>query len=72
MYSEDMEMDVDLPEDHYMESEMKEMETIYMGTESEAPKTFQRNDPYHRHSFQRQRLSSRDSRFNNFQKQPQF
>ena len=38
MYTEDM--DEDLPEDHYTE---KELETMYMGTESEARKRFQRN-----------------------------
>ena len=32
MYAEDMEEDEDLPEDHYTESELKEMETLYMGT----------------------------------------
>ena len=46
MYTEDMEIDVDLPDDHYTESEMKEMETMYMGTKSEARKRFQRNGPY--------------------------
>ena len=51
MYTEDMEMDVDLPEDHYTDSEMKEMETMYMGTESEAQKRFQRSGPYQRQSF---------------------
>ena len=40
MYTEDMEMDVDLPEDHYTDSEMKDMETMYMGTKSEAQKRF--------------------------------
>ena len=61
MYTEDMDINVDLPEDHYIESEMKEIETMYMGTESEARKRFQRNDPYRRQSFQKQRSSSRDS-----------
>ena len=42
IYTEDTEMDVDLPEDHYMESEMKKMETIFIGTESEAQKRFQK------------------------------
>ena len=46
MYTEDMEMDVDLPKDHYTESEMKEMEMMYMVTKSEAQKRFQRNGPY--------------------------
>ena len=69
MYTEDMEMDVDLPEDHYTESEMKEMEMMYMGTESEARKRYQRNGLYRRQSFQRQRSSSRDSCFNNIRKQ---
>ena len=34
MYTEDINKDI--PEDHYTESEMKEMEKMYMGTESEA------------------------------------
>ena len=68
MYNEDMEMDVDLPGDHYAESEMKEMETMYMGTESEARNRFERNGPCRRQSFQRQRSNSRDSRYGGFQK----
>ena len=51
MYTEDVEMDEDLPEDCYTESEMKEMETMFMGTESEARKRFQRNGPYRPRSF---------------------
>ena len=34
----DMEDDEDLPEHQYTEAEMKEMETLYMGTENEARK----------------------------------
>ena len=51
MYAEDMEEDKDLPEDHYTESELKEMETLYMGTESKARKRFQRNGPHRRPYF---------------------
>ena len=51
MYTEDVKMDDDLPEDCYTESEMKQMETMYMGTENEAWKRFQRNGPYRRQSF---------------------
>ena len=58
MYAEDMEEDKDLPEDHYTESELKEMETLYMGTESEARKRFQRNGPYRKSSFSRPRSLS--------------
>ena len=46
MYTEDM--DEDLPEDHYTETEM---EIMYMGTESEARKRFQRNGSYRRQPF---------------------
>ena len=56
MNAEDMEKDEDLPEDHYTESELKEMETLYMETESEARKRFQRNGPYRRSSFSRPSL----------------
>ena len=40
MYTEDVEMDENLPGDCYTESEMKEMETMFMGTESEARRRF--------------------------------
>ena len=40
MYAEDLHED--LPETYYMESELKEIEIMYMGTESEAPKRYQR------------------------------
>ena len=63
MYTEDM--DEDLPEDHYTE---KELETMYMGTESEAHKRFQRNGSYRRQLFGRPRSSSRDSRYNGFRR----
>ena len=33
-------MDKDFPEDPYTESEIKEMETIFIGTKSEARKRF--------------------------------
>ena len=62
MYAEDMEMDEDLPEDHYTEEEMKEMETMFKGTERKARKIFQRNGPYKR-SFSRPRSLSQDSRY---------
>ena len=63
MYTEDMEKDKDLPEDHYTESELKEMETLYLGTESKARKRFQRNGPYRQSSFSRPRSLSQDSRY---------
>ena len=59
MYTEDM--DEDLPEDHYTE---KELETMYIGTESEACKRFQRNNSYRRQPFERPRSSSRDLIYN--------
>ena len=42
MYAEDkdMEDDENLPEHQYTDAEMKEMETLYMGTESEVRKRF--------------------------------
>ena len=51
-----------LPETQYKETEL---EALYMGTQSEARKQFQRNGSYQRRqSFDRQqRMSSRDSRF---------
>ena len=39
-----------LPATHYTEAEQKEIEALYMGTESESRKRFQRN-----HSFSQQR-----------------
>ena len=56
MYTED-----DLPEDNYTETELKENETMYMGTESEARKRYQRQGPSRRQSFVRQRSGSQDS-----------
>ena len=41
MCAEDMEEDEDLSEDHYTESELKEMETLYMESESKARKRLQ-------------------------------
>ena len=38
MYTEDKEDDKDLPQHQYTEAEMTEMETLYMGTESEVRK----------------------------------
>ena len=35
--------DEDLPDDHHTKAEMKEMETMFMGTESEARMRFQKN-----------------------------
>ena len=67
MYTEDR--DEDLPEYHYRE---KELEIMYMGTESEARIRFQRNDSYRRQPFGRPRSSSRDSRYNGFRRPSQF
>ena len=36
----------ELPEDHFTETEMREIETMYIGTESKARKKFQRSGPY--------------------------
>ena len=47
MYTKDGEkMDEDLPDNHYTEADMKEMETIFMGTKSKARRRFQKNGPY--------------------------
>ena len=54
MYTEDVEMDENLPDNHYTELEMKEMEMMFMATESEARKGFQKNGPY-RSAFTRPR-----------------
>ena len=43
MYTEDVEMDENLPDDHYTEVEMEEIDIMLMGTESEARKRVQRN-----------------------------
>ena len=67
MYTEDSE-EV-LPQDQYSESELKDIDTMYMGTKSEARKRFQRNGQYRRQSFQRLRSSSRDSCYSGPQRQ---
>ena len=72
MYMEDVEMDENLPDNHYTESEMKDMETMFMGTESEARKRFKRNGPYRPRSFSRQRSLSRDLRYDRSRRQPQY
>ena len=54
MYTEDM--DEDLPEEHSTE---KELETMYMGTESEARKRFQRQGSFRRRESFGQRYTSR-------------
>ena len=46
MYAGDMEGNEDLPQHQYTEAELKEMETLFMGNESEARKRFNRNGPY--------------------------
>ena len=46
-----------LPATHYTEAEQKEIEALYMGTESESRKRFQRN-----RSFSQQRGQSQDRR----------
>ena len=47
MYTEDGDkMDEDLPDDHYTKAEMKEMEMMFMGTESKARRRFPKNGPY--------------------------
>ena len=53
MYTEDI--NEELLENHYMETELREIKTIYIGTESEAGKRFQRSGPYRRQYFGRQR-----------------
>ena len=62
----------DLPDDCYTESEMKEMDTMFMGTESEARKRFQRNGPYRPRSFSRPRSLSQDSRYDRSRRQSQY
>ena len=70
IYTEDV--NEELPEDHYTEAELREIETMYMGTESEARKRFQRSGPYRRQSSARQRSESRDSCYGGFQRQSIF
>ena len=70
MYTEDRYED--LPETHYTETELQEIDTMFMGTESEARKRYQRNGSYRRQSFGRQKSNSRDSRYGNFRRQSRF
>ena len=68
MYTEDRErMDEDVPDNSYTKTEMKEMETMFMGTESEARWRFQKNGPYRPRS--RPRSLSQDSRYDGFRRQ---
>ena len=67
---EDMEdIDKDLPEEHSIE---KELETMYMETESEARKRFQRTRPYRTQSFGRLRYCFRDFRYDGFHRPSRF
>ena len=59
----------ELLEDLYTETEMREIETIYVETESKAHKRFQRSSPYQRHCFARQRSISSDLRYGGIPRQ---
>ena len=48
----------DLPDEHYTETEMEEIEMMYMGTENKTRKRYQRQSPPRLQSFSRQRSSS--------------
>ena len=65
-------MDEDLPDDYYTEAKMKEIETMYIGTESMVHKRFQRSGPYGRQFFARLRSRSRDLRYGGFPRQSRF
>ena len=62
MYAE--EVHDHLPKTYYTRSELEDIETMYMGTESEARKRYQRLGSFRRQSFdRRQRSNSRGSRY---------
>ena len=63
MYTEDVEMTENLPDDHYTEAEEEEIDTMFMGTESKARKRFQKNSLY------RPRSLSRNSRYDGYRRQ---
>ena len=71
MYTEDGHDN--LPETHYTKSELEEIETMYMGTESEAQKRYQRKGSYRKWFFdRRQRSGSRDLPYGGFQRQSRY
>ena len=49
--------------------EMEEIDTMFMGTESEARRRFQRNGPYRPRFISKPRLPSRDSRSDRYRRQ---
>ena len=71
MYTEDgEEMDEeDLPDDNDNGNEMEEIDTMFMGTESEARRIFQRNCPYRPRFFPKSRPPSQDSRSDRYRRQ---
>ena len=71
MYTEDgEEMDEeDFPDDDYNKDEMEEIDTMFMGTESEARRRFQRNGPYRPRFFPKSKPPSRDLRYDGYRRQ---
>ena len=68
MYTEDD----DLPEDHYTETEMEEIEKMFMGMESEARKRFQKQNSFRRWPFMKPISRSQNSRLGNSLRYPRF
>ena len=71
MYTEDREdMDEeDLSDDYDSEAEMEEIDTMFMGTESEARRKFQKNGPYRPRFFPKSKPLSQDSRYDGYRRQ---
>ena len=57
MDEEDEEDLEDLPDDYYDDAEMEEIDTMFMGTESEVRRQFQKNGPYRPRIFPKKPLS---------------
>ena len=71
MYTEDVHDK--LPETYFTKSELEEIKIMYIGTESEAWKRYQRQGPFRRRSLdKRQRLNPRDSHNSDLQRQSRY
>ena len=63
---EDLE---DLPDDYCDDAEMEEIDTMFMGTESEVRRRFQKNGPYRPRFFPKSKPPSQDSRYDRYRRQ---
>ena len=59
----------DLPDEDNINDEMEEIDTMFLGTESEVRRRFQKNGPYRPRFFPKSKPPSRDSRYDGYRRQ---